>query len=285
MSVGIYNYAPCALHIRLNLTKLFFCVIIQDLLPTYSLDGLWEELRALQLQFFNSFLTELLDHGVFDKARIHPIGRDCDKLEANFGSVLAHLREREALNNPGHLIKHELLWARWWYDEYLYNIDHCLTTTCSCVAPYLRATHLTEKENTECVDRVTALAQHFEREYHANDATTYLHWITKHLPDWTSVLSQEFELAYGALSSQATEHGIKLIKHQIKHSLQTNDSIPPVPSPLCSWAKIYPQNTCGYAGLETDPSTASLGPTVAHRALQAFYNMLPVWKARAHAQQ
>lgn len=69
------------------------------------------------------------------------------------------------------------------------------------------------------------LKAHFATAYPSERATTYFHWVMDHLMEWTYVLHEEFGLAYGALSTQATEHGIKIIKSRIKHSLRNTTSL------------------------------------------------------------
>ncbi len=114
-SLSIWNYAPCALHMRLNLTKLFMKIICLQLTPYTEIDVWIKQMQRLQLQFFPAFYKELSKTGQFNVGLIRPIGRDCDKLEEHLYVLLRKLRDQQcSIVTQVPVIKAELLWALWW---------------------------------------------------------------------------------------------------------------------------------------------------------------------------
>lgn len=194
---------------RLNLVKLFFRTILLHSATSPGFLTFLEDLKELHLQFYPHFLKEFQKTGVLPLSQVRPIGRDCEQLEKHLGPLLTKLRNRTP--GPGTaqvIMRLELLWAR-----------YCM------VHPYLVSNKLGADELAQCRKSCAQLCRYYEETYPTLWVTTYLHWVSHHLPTLTTQLVEAFGFSYGVMSTQGSEHRNKEIKAHIKHTLRNTGSL------------------------------------------------------------
>ncbi len=111
-NIPLFCFTPCALHIRLNLTKLFFRVIVVFFSSLPVFHSFLDSLHSLSLQFFPHFYRTFQKTDSLKKlAKIRLIGRDCDQLEKHLGALLEHARDTLSdKKDKCDVLQLELLW-------------------------------------------------------------------------------------------------------------------------------------------------------------------------------
>jgi len=114
-------YVPCALHIRLDITKFTLAQILHQLININQLDEFLSVLgrHELQPQFLITLKNKIKNKtkDSFSSAFIKLIGADCDYLEAHFATALEVFKQasKTDLLTQRLIIRCQLLWEHWLY--------------------------------------------------------------------------------------------------------------------------------------------------------------------------
>lgn len=74
------------------------------------------------------------------------------------------------------------------------------------VALHIRRIHPTASEVDACSIDAASFVAFFQEHFATQKSTTYLHFVTSHLAQFTRIFFNEFGFGYGLLSTQGTEH-------------------------------------------------------------------------------
>jgi hypothetical protein len=207
--IPIYLIAPCALHMYVNGTKVVLSATLEKLKGSNLEESFKDLLQLTSLQYSKRLMDTAIVTG--DRKEMQLIGRDCHVLEIQVPQALTALRD-QCLASGASRLKEQLfkdllqLWNLW-----------------KEAAHHIWAVKVTDEQQVrKCEQDCHAFHRHLVEKFGAHHVTWYIHWIHAHLPQWTTVLFEEFGVGYCIMSTQASEHLHKWMRKQLRRVFLNN---------------------------------------------------------------
>jgi hypothetical protein len=208
-SLPVWLYAPCGLHMYVNITKTLVKITYNELQNTRLSELFKIELQKLHLQYGK----RLLDDAIFlrgGQEKLALIGRDCFLIEKRAPAVLKTFRQ-EIVRRLGH------------EDQfYTLSLDNLITLwgKWTRASRHIWAMSPSEQEINSCKEDCWGFFRHLVSRFDASYVTWYIHFLAYHVHEATKLLYEEFHVGYGVMTTQATEHLHKWLKRRLHHTLK-----------------------------------------------------------------